>query len=1103
MGHPTNDVYSAPGGGRVLAGRHRDIRPNGIESTSGVGTPTISRTVVIVPPPTDPVDPDPPSRPDSAFETVTLLSADSFAPDGTTPNQRAVLALHGTGTYTQLNTGSAQWQATGPDLSDVPGEPFRYRLRQSVGNFLINPLCGEPGTGPTGAWQGWMVGDEMHPYHERRLDALVAWVLATYPNVSRTKWTLGGSSIGAWASINYGLRRPDMFAALFPSRPRWRYGRNNTEVDVAVRGSTTPATFTLAASPLVTGYSGVRVAEYRDSVAYVADSSHDIPFVAWAVGSQDEYTPFQDHIDAVDALRATGRGFAFAWDNEGHESTIFTTGIDNTYTEDMFELGVGWPVLTNSSRDQDPRIDSIGGINVGFKWRNIVETATTWSCELFNVKGATTVTVKPYSKVFRSAVAPKTVTVPAGSWLTVTFEQAAPVVSPPGISSTSAFGTPRISNPAVTRPADTVRVMDHVGTSVCFLSYFAGDRYNRYNRLHVLADPVESIGFRGVALAGGGKRVLSATAYTLLIDGVAYTTVSPPAGSYVSAFSVNLADLTEGWHVMDIMVPAGETAIPWVVYVRKGGPLNNPFTPVVTTTFYMERNQTEPFRISWVPTGVPMKHEPLVRPDTPAFDTALSRTKLNLEWLVPDLGMHIPNINPQGLISTFDRLSYFFSDLVDKYPSLPITDGPRGTACVQMLTHVQLDRHGGLYCADPWRILRIDKTGKVTTRCGYRHNPIPSQWTDGSGGVSTTAQSYPTLELVGDWSAIPVERRGFHEMWGLSFDLDSVSEATLDPTAPPQVNPIDGVIEQPHSVGPRMFVSDTQNNRICLLTFQRDSFDAPPVVTEFITGLNDPWEVLWHEGKLYVSERLNHRIAVYSATTGALVDVLASGPNLSGVTSERYPYRVGGGSAVQEDAALANIRSYPCVGPEGLFIQDGWLYFGSWAMAQVRRVNLTTKELQVYTPHVSMDGNSKYMKIALSDGTFGPRGTVFIWTWTVNRYGFPSAYLPDGTTWSLATGGNFLRGKGGTWVGQGYTSAGGVGAGALYTSTSAKGVSMISQAVPSAPTGNATLYNQGLTDMAPYVLKNGKYGFSPHGEPPPFGISTALDYFLTWNGVTP
>jgi glucose/arabinose dehydrogenase len=70
---------------------------------------------------------------------------------------------------------------------------------------------------------------------------------------------------------------------------------------------------------------------------------------------------------------------------------------------------------------------------------------------------------------------------------------------------------------------------------------------------------------------------------------------------------------------------------------------------------------------------------------------------------------------------------------------------------------------------------------------------------------------------------------------------------------------------QPHlGAGPRAYVSDSQNNRICMLQFSGTMHSPKPKVTEFITGLMDPWDIVEWGDELIISEREANRIVAYS-----------------------------------------------------------------------------------------------------------------------------------------------------------------------------------------------------------------------------------------------
>src|SRR4029450_8804785 len=98
---------------------------------------------------------------------------------------------------------------------------------------------------------------------------------------------------------------------------------------------------------------------------------------------------------------------------------------------------------------------------------------------------------------------------------------------------------------------------------------------------------------------------------------------------------------------------------------------------------------------------------------------------------------------------------------------------------------------------------------------------------------------------------------------------------------------------------------------------------------------------------------------------------------------------------------------------------DGWLYYGSVLTKSIRKINLTTGEnVLIADPTVKaanfayyIDDNSRYMKIAVSDGSFGPRGMIAYTTWSNRNFGYPN--LIDGTTGAAI---DFLTLKGGETV---------------------------------------------------------------------------------------
>ena len=429
-----------------------------------------------------------------------------------------------------------------------------------------------------------------------------------------------------------------------------------------------------------------------------------------------------------------------------------------------------------------------------------------------------------------------------------------------------------------------------------------------------------------------------------------------------------------------------------------------------------------------------------------------------------------------GLTTSFNRQAYFYGDLIgDIGPMLPLADGPRGRGAVFAPQHLQMGRNGKVIFTDNWRLGRIDPDGTVHTMVGH-HVPVgttPTLWTD----------SPRNFALAGDWSAV-TGALGLRECWGVAIDLRTVAS---DPAGVP----ING--ELPHiGLGPVMYLPDRWHNRILRVQFNgggdaafalfgnRDR-DAPAKVTEWKT-VSEPWDCVTDGGnQLIVSERGASRIAVYNLDTGALV------------TSWPMP------------AATPS--------PEGLYFQDGVVYYacvkteadGHVSAGAIRKRVLATGVDTLFktltTPWI-IDDNSRFAKIAVSDGTFGPRGMVGLATWSGNGYGYPLLFTPAGAQVAGSVfPGQPEGGPGLYWKGVGYPSAVGFGLGRMVVGGAQEGVRVISKAQPT--DANVTAgYLAGRSDYYArgYKLTNGDDGFGYYGVALPWGVSANIDEYLTKHG---
>jgi hypothetical protein len=615
---------------------------------------------------------------------------------------------------------------------------------------------------------------------------------------------------------------------------------------------------------------------------------------------------------------------------------------------------------------------------------------------------------------------------------------------------------------------------------------------------------------------GGNDTPLVGTNYTLLIDGVPHSTVTR-SGTPRITFTVDRDTLPEGWHLFDVMSDTTqEGTIPLFIYMRHGAEaVEQELMPVLVHSHDMlfpvpGFHEDKIWQITQADRGVihwgmvPARFQPTINPLPPrTFPDAGGITVANqmvCTQLAPSRmsDIHRTTRMNSGLLTTSGTQYYHWSDFTAKVPIWQIHDGPRGEGTVAAATHLQIGRDGKIYGLDPWRFFRVDTDGHVTTLAGFRHTkPARNPWESPRPTHPTTEWTdIDGLELVGDWSAIPPERRGMHETWGMAWLPSSLTVNESVPPIPEEGN------EHPHNTGPVAFITDTQNNRVLRVEFSPISRSVPAKVTEFLTGLGDPWDCACSEdGILYVSERTSHRVMAYNAYTGAVIKTVIQGPDLGFVDANRGPQLRFGVSQAQADAS-------PCLLPEGIFLMGDSLYFGALKMGRVTELNRHTSAV-IRTQAVHSDGNSKYVKFAVSDGTFGPHGTIFSVTWSNRKYGYPHAFIPPESIPPNYPFGNELSffgapNRGHIWADGGYTTSVTVGQGRMLCSYVQEGLTMVSKFVlpqdelppnsASLRTGAYEYWKRGFRTLY------GNNGWGHYGLPLPWGVTPEIDIYLTYCG---
>jgi hypothetical protein len=623
-----------------------------------------------------------------------------------------------------------------------------------------------------------------------------------------------------------------------------------------------------------------------------------------------------------------------------------------------------------------------------------------------------------------------------------------------------------------------------VSGSLMFTNYHLSSRYERWNRCTVLS-AARRVEFHNYDLASGGtRRALPAGTYTLLVQDAAGATINSqhtyvqPEGSpvLVGGFDVDPAALPSGWLIFDIQPPTTLPALRHAFYVA--GAAITDRIPALNGSYELSKGRGP--HLCWVPPRFTPAPFPVAPRTYEPFDTAISRAGLFRENLVPctDGSIWRPCKTRDGIWTTGFVQSYHWNNFVKAEPVLPQLSGPRGRGNVAAATHLQVAFNGDILFLTPWRFGRVDhKTGAVRTIAGWEH-PEPVYYEDAGHGHGKV--------LKGDWSRV-AGAKGLHEAWGFAWDGPSV---TVPPDTPLDASP------SPHLADPVVYVADSQNNRVLRMTFDRMSH-ATPVVVEEVATFEDPWDIAYVPSldKFVVSERGRHALVLMDRA-GNKEDFLV-GEALAYVNASRFVVRTG---------TLAQCQAATIVLPEGVVEQDGWIYWGSMAQGQIKRINVATREVQVVGAP-TIDTNSNYVKIAISDGTFGPRGTVFATTWSVATFGYPRGFVPqpDGTwtLWSIATttGTAAAVGKGGTWSSLLYGSAMAVGGGKLVCSSAEEGLIVVSKALPSDVAINTTIYQAGKKawEAAGHHITHGRDGFGFYGLPWP-ELTDDMRYYLTSHG---
>jgi pimeloyl-ACP methyl ester carboxylesterase len=248
-------------------------------------------------------------------------------------------------------------------------------------------------------------GPRAYNFTERRTQWLIDWVKNGY-HVDPDRVYAEGGSMGAWGTAGFALRHPELFAAIYPNRPRMKQRGLPSLVKVA------------RDAPILMDDGKTDYYKRMNMVRFVSDHHDDLPFIGWCCGRHDGFATFKEQIEMVRALTASRHGFAFAWNDGDHSSGAASMReIKRWYPPEKFARNQSYPAFGNCSIDDDlgtgevevrdgGRVRQIvkndngdreGGINLGFVWKVVADESAKWSITISNdlAKGEMTVDVTP------------------------------------------------------------------------------------------------------------------------------------------------------------------------------------------------------------------------------------------------------------------------------------------------------------------------------------------------------------------------------------------------------------------------------------------------------------------------------------------------------------------------------------------------------------------------------------------------------------------------------------------------------------------------------------------------------------------------------------
>lgn len=217
------------------------------------------------------------------------------------------------------------------------------------------------------------------------------WRLLYTMDFVRRKWSiddnrvyLRGSSMGGTGAVAFGLRHPEIFAAIFANVPQVNpamdnigWSQQNIEKYCGTRAEA------------VKTNEGVNVWERLNTTKYVSENHGDFPFLRTINARDDQVLKWPQIPGFLKALNDSHHGFVSGWGLGMHN--IQPSQVPAVVKDfDIFRIrkNESFPAFSNSSTNDDPGVGDpkvgivTGQMGGGFDWKILADTPDAWESEI-------------------------------------------------------------------------------------------------------------------------------------------------------------------------------------------------------------------------------------------------------------------------------------------------------------------------------------------------------------------------------------------------------------------------------------------------------------------------------------------------------------------------------------------------------------------------------------------------------------------------------------------------------------------------------------------------------------------------------------------------